>query len=182
MSDSIDTRLAALGTEEKADLVAGEAIWTTKSFPAGRHSRYRRDRWAQRGPRRRPLGHRHGHGLHSGRGGAGGDVGSRAGRAAGRGTGRRGPGQGVSGAVGPHHQSAPQPAGRAQFRVLQRGPDSVGADRRVLRAGGAIPRRGHHAQALRGQRLRVRAQHHRLPGGRANAARAVPGAVRVCCA
>ena len=33
MSDSIDTRLAALSTEEKADLVAGEAIWTTKSFP-----------------------------------------------------------------------------------------------------------------------------------------------------
>ena len=33
MSDSIDTRLAALSTEEKADLIAGEAIWTTKSFP-----------------------------------------------------------------------------------------------------------------------------------------------------
>ncbi len=33
MSDSIDTRLATLSTEEKADLVAGEAIWTTKSFP-----------------------------------------------------------------------------------------------------------------------------------------------------
>ena len=33
MSDSIETRLAALSTEEKADLVAGEAIWTTKSFP-----------------------------------------------------------------------------------------------------------------------------------------------------
>ena len=32
MSESIDTRLAALSTEEKADLVAGEAIWTTKSF------------------------------------------------------------------------------------------------------------------------------------------------------
>ncbi|MXZ84830.1 MAG: glycoside hydrolase family 3 protein [Acidimicrobiia bacterium] len=34
MSESIETRLAALTTEEKADLVAGEAIWTTKSFPA----------------------------------------------------------------------------------------------------------------------------------------------------
>lgn len=34
MSESIDARLAALTTEEKADLVAGEAIWTTKSFPA----------------------------------------------------------------------------------------------------------------------------------------------------
>ena len=33
MSESIETRLAALTTEEKADLVAGEAIWTTKSFP-----------------------------------------------------------------------------------------------------------------------------------------------------
>ena len=33
MSESIETRLAALSTEEKADLVAGEAIWTTKSFP-----------------------------------------------------------------------------------------------------------------------------------------------------
>ena len=33
MSESIVSRLAALSTEEKADLVAGEAIWTTKSFP-----------------------------------------------------------------------------------------------------------------------------------------------------
>lgn len=33
MSESVETRLAALSTEEKADLVAGEAIWTTKSFP-----------------------------------------------------------------------------------------------------------------------------------------------------
>lgn len=33
MSESIETRLVALSTEEKADLVAGEAIWTTKSFP-----------------------------------------------------------------------------------------------------------------------------------------------------
>lgn len=34
MSESIEKRLAALTTEEKADLVAGEAIWTTKGFPA----------------------------------------------------------------------------------------------------------------------------------------------------
>ncbi|MCY3575940.1 MAG: glycoside hydrolase family 3 C-terminal domain-containing protein [bacterium] len=34
MPDSIETRLAALSTEEKADLVAGDGIWTTKSFPA----------------------------------------------------------------------------------------------------------------------------------------------------
>ena len=33
MSETVETRLAALSTEEKADLVAGEAIWTTKSFP-----------------------------------------------------------------------------------------------------------------------------------------------------
>lgn len=33
MSESVESRLAALSTEEKADLVAGEAIWTTKSFP-----------------------------------------------------------------------------------------------------------------------------------------------------
>ena len=33
MSDSIETLLGALTTEEKADLVAGEAVWTTKSFP-----------------------------------------------------------------------------------------------------------------------------------------------------
>ena len=34
MSEPIESRLAALTTEEKADLVAGEAIWTTKGFPA----------------------------------------------------------------------------------------------------------------------------------------------------
>lgn len=33
MSESIETRLAALSIEEKADLVAGEGMWTTKSFP-----------------------------------------------------------------------------------------------------------------------------------------------------
>ena len=33
MSEIVETRLAALSTEEKADLVAGEAIWTTKGFP-----------------------------------------------------------------------------------------------------------------------------------------------------
>ena len=33
MSETVETRLAVLSTEEKADLVAGEAIWTTKSFP-----------------------------------------------------------------------------------------------------------------------------------------------------
>ncbi len=33
MSESVESRLAALSTEEKADLVAGEAIWTTKGFP-----------------------------------------------------------------------------------------------------------------------------------------------------
>ena len=32
MSDSIETRLAALSTGEKADLVAGDGMWTTKSF------------------------------------------------------------------------------------------------------------------------------------------------------
>ncbi len=33
MSESVESQLAALSIEEKADLVAGEAIWTTKSFP-----------------------------------------------------------------------------------------------------------------------------------------------------
>ncbi len=33
MSESVESRLATLSTEEKADLVAGEAIWTTKGFP-----------------------------------------------------------------------------------------------------------------------------------------------------
>ena len=33
MSESVESLLDALSTEEKADLVAGESIWTTKSFP-----------------------------------------------------------------------------------------------------------------------------------------------------
>ena len=76
MSESIETRLAALTTEEKADLVAGEAIWTTKSFPAAGIPSYRRHRWAQRGPGRWAAGHRHCHGVYSGRGSAGGHMGS----------------------------------------------------------------------------------------------------------
>ena len=34
MSESVETRLAGLTTEEKADLVAGEGMWSTKGFPA----------------------------------------------------------------------------------------------------------------------------------------------------
>lgn len=33
MSESIETLLSVLSTEQKADLIAGEAIWTTKGFP-----------------------------------------------------------------------------------------------------------------------------------------------------
>ena len=149
-----------------------------QELPGRGHSRHWGHRRPQRGSGWRAAGHRYGHGLHSRWGGAGGDVGSRVGGTAGRGAGRGGSGQGVSGAAGPHDQPAPQPAGRAQLRVLQRGSDSDRAGGRCVCAGGAVARGGHHAQALRGQRLRVRAQHHRLPGGRAHPAGAVSGAVR----
>ena len=75
-------------------------------------------------------------------------------------------------------QPPPQPAGRAQLRVLLRGPGARRPDRRGVRARRAGRRGRRDGQALRRQRVRDRPLDRRRARRRAHAARAVPRPVR----
>ena len=104
--------------------------------------------------------------LHPERYGAGRHLEPRAGRGTGWGAGRRDPGPGLSRAAGPDGQPAQDPAGRAELRVHVRGPVPDRQDRGRLHPWRAGRRHRDHGQALRGQRLRVRAHDHLIGGGR----------------
>ena len=76
-------------------------------------------------------------------------------------------------------QPPPHSVRRAAFRVLQRGSAADRADRGQLRVRAPGRRRRRHRQAFRRQRLRDRTDDSGRAGRRADAARAVPRAVRV---
>ena len=86
--------------------------------------------------------------------------------------------QGRDGDPGADGQPAPHAARRSQLRVLLRRPVPHRPPGVGLHPRRAEPGHGDDGQALRRQRLRVRALHHELRDSRARAARAVPRSVR----
>ena len=140
------------------------------------HPRHRR---SQRRPRSQlsGLGRSRLH-LHPVRLGHRRDVGPGRGRGAGlaRGPGRARPG--VPGPAGADGEPAPFAAGRAQFRVLFRGPAPLRETGGRVRPRSPVRRCVRHREALRVQRRGIRAVHDELGGRPAHDARAVPRPVR----
>jgi hypothetical protein len=95
-----------------------------------------------------------------------------------RGHRRRGARQGCAGAARPDGEHPSLAARGPQLRVLLRGSTPLGATRGGIRRGRAGPRCRRVRQALRLQRLRVRAPHDQLRGGAACDARDLPAALR----
>ena len=171
--------VGALTLEEKAALTAGEDMLSTVGGRAARDPQGPRDRRPERSPGEfaprcrwsaldvHPVRLRHRRQLGPGAGG-----GARGPRRA------RGARPRVPGTAGTHGEPAPVAAGRAQLRVLLRGPAALGSTRRRLRARRPVGGRLRDRQALRRERRRVRTLLHQLGDRRALAARALSAALR----
>ena len=92
--------------------------------------------------------------------------------------GRRSPAQGRARAARAHRQHSPSSARRSQLRVLLRRPVPHRAHGRAVHLRRAVGRCRMLGEALRGQRLRVRAHDDQLRARRAHAARDLARAVR----
>ena len=143
-----------------------------------RHPRPQAHRRSQRCQGDGPAGHRYPGPLPSLRLGTGGHVEPVPRRGVGWRACRGDPRPGLPRAPGAHGQHPPIASGRPQLRVLLGGPVPHGPDRRRVHQGGAGRWNRHDHQALRGQRLGVRAQHDRFSRPGACAAGDLPEALR----